>query len=403
MATQFSNQEWARTLDLFDRRAEDFGLPHRRRKSVVIGSFNIREFSSLTGRSAGARRLLVEICRRFDLLAVQEVADDLSGVRELHTRLGSSWRVLVSDVTGVFPGASGNAERLAFLYRPSRIRRPELASDITYDRSEVVRNLFENRADFDAAWEAHEAKLDTWQRKCKAAKAAGKRKPAKPPIILPRFLTFIRQPHCASFEIVPRGDADALGFLAINAHTLYGEKSNRQERYWEFLALVKWLTIRAKKRKQLYRPNLILLGDCNLDFDDIERTKEQIDAYIKTLNKTELKSLDAATANFPLVSEHPRHGFIRTSARQEQTYDQIGIFAHDDRLPSPEDNDAAGCGGIDDYDYGVFNFTDLFAEALYEEKYSALPAAKQKYLIARCQWDVSDHMPVWFRQPIPGA
>jgi len=67
--------------------------------------------------------------------------DDLSGIRRLHESLGSSYELLVSDTTGAVPGARGLKERLAYLYRPSRIELKELVSDITVDRSAVIKKL----------------------------------------------------------------------------------------------------------------------------------------------------------------------------------------------------------------------------------------------------------------------
>jgi hypothetical protein len=139
----------------------------------------------------------------------------------------------------------------------------------------------------------------------------------------------------------------------VNAHLLYGK--NKQKREWEFRALIEWMTVRAKQAEKLYHRNLLLLGDCNLDFEkDIDDMHNEIDAEIKRLNKTALKSKKAAAANFPMLSPHPIQGILRTALRQEQTYDQIGLFNRDKRLPTPDDNGKAGNREKkDSYDYGV--------------------------------------------------
>ena len=41
MASHFSNAEWNKINTVFKNSAEDFGLPKRRKDSVIIGSFNI--------------------------------------------------------------------------------------------------------------------------------------------------------------------------------------------------------------------------------------------------------------------------------------------------------------------------------------------------------------------------
>jgi endonuclease/exonuclease/phosphatase family metal-dependent hydrolase len=403
---KFSAAEWKKINQL--EPFEPFGSPERREKSVVIGTFNIRKLGTIKNRSSQAWSFLERICKRFDLLAVQEVMDNLEGLRHLQKALGEDYGIVVSDVTGgvfnpedVIQGKRGNNERLAFLFNWKRIRRTELASDISYDRTDIVNKLFQKRSQYLETWEKHHRDVGKWEQKCEQAQADGKRKPKKPPIELPTFLTFIRQPHCASFEVVPQGEADPLQFLSVNAHLLYG--TNRDERRWEFDALIDWLTIRAKNAAKMYYPNIVLLGDCNLEFEAFEWTREEIDARLKKLNTEALRSKRAAKVNFPLLTSHPAHGELRTSARLKQTYDQIGIFAHDKRWPLSEANKTAGQIDSDGFDYGVFNFTELFAQALYGRTFAELTKSQGDEIIKRCEYDVSDHMPAWFRLPIPGA
>ena len=52
-------------------------------------------------------------------------------------------------------------------------------------------------------------------------------------------------------------------------------------------------------------------------------------------------------------------------------------------------------------DYGVFDFANLFSEALNNQSLDRLsPDAKGKFL-ARFEHKVSDHMPLWLRLPLP--
>lgn len=399
MSAKFNDGEWLKIADLFDRSAEKFGLPKRRRNSVLICTFNIRELGAVKNRSPQSWQFLVQIIRRFDLIAIQEVLDDLSGLEHLLDLLGKDYGMVVSDVTGVKPGQRGNAERLGFLFNWKRIERTALASDITYDRSEIAKNLFSKRADFSSAWTAHAKKLKAWETKAAERKAAGRKKPSRPPIKLPHFVSFIRQPHYVSFRIPGTGGAAPYKFLVVNAHLLYGEDKN--ERKWEFDALIEWLAVRAKKSDRLYHPNLLLLGDCNLDFDDdVTVMRDEIDAKIKDLNKRFLKSKKAAKANFPMLTPHPKIGVLRTALRQKQTYDQIGLFARDPRLPTVDDNKTAG-SAPDEYDYGVFNIADLIAQALHGKDVLALSAKDRKAIYAKAEYDISDHMPAWIRLAAP--
>lgn len=50
-------------------------------------------------------------------------------------------------------------------------------------------------------------------------------------------------------------------------------------------------------------------------------------------------------------------------------------------------------------DYGVFNFSELFAQALAGRAYAELPD-KQAFK-SRYHFRVSDHLPIWYRFPLP--
>ncbi len=399
MAAKFTSAQWAKIHTLFEAKADDFGLPDKRRKSIVLGSFNIRKLGALNKRSRQSWALLSQIAQRFDLLAIQEVMDDLSGIEHLVSLLGRDYGLVVSDITGATPGRRGNIERLGFIFNWKRVQRTALASDITFDRSDIANNLYSNRSDFSRAWTLNTKRFSEWEAKAVARKAAGKRAPTKPAIELPRFVTFIRQPHCVSFRVPGRNkQAKPYEFLAVNAHLLYGE--HKHEREWEFRALLEWLTLRAKQADKLYHPNILLLGDCNLDFDTVPAMRENIDAFLRGLNKSVLRSKRAADANFPLLSEHPEHGVLKTALRQTQTYDQIGLFMRDKRLPRPVNNASAGAR-VDTYDYGVFNIAELIAHALHGKGIHQISAKHRREIYKKAEFDISDHMPVWMRLPRP--
>jgi len=127
----FTNQNWQAIEAKLNQDPEKCGCPIRRQDSVVIGSFNALKL----GRDGDQNKrwdFLKRFVSRFDLLAVQEVTDSLVGIRRLHSMLGSSFELVVSDTTGAVPGARGLRERLAYFYRPQRIEcifRPNVNTD----------------------------------------------------------------------------------------------------------------------------------------------------------------------------------------------------------------------------------------------------------------------------------
>jgi len=89
--------------------------------SLRLATWNIMHFSDGGGydRTTESMLYIAEIIDHFDLVAVQEVNRDLRKLDELmRDYLGEEWDYLVTDAT---EGGPGNNERLAFLYRKSKV------------------------------------------------------------------------------------------------------------------------------------------------------------------------------------------------------------------------------------------------------------------------------------------
>jgi hypothetical protein len=425
---EFSTDEWSKIRRLFDTESARFGLPERRQESVLLASFNIRKLGSVTDskkratRSREAWRLLADICSRFDLIGLQEVMNDLDGIRFLKDLAGADdYGLAVSDVTGGVPGGQGMMERLGFLFRWKTVRRTEMASDISYDRSAVEQNLLENAQDFAELFTgkvkeesdleaAYAAAIEAWEAASRSGKKPRREKSKAFP--MPHFLSFVRTPYCASFEIPGLGGAQPYRFLAVAAHLLYGEGTPKQqatERENEFYALVRWLMWRMSNKEAYYR-NMILFGDLNLDFKKADERRCVIEDYIKSRDVA-LKG-KSGSVYFPFIDPHPDvksnasadatfdELVFRTNARADQTYDHIAFFGHDTRMPT-HSHSALAHKTPDGFDYGVFNFADLFSEALYGDIIENLKPNDRRSLFTKFEHDVSDHMPIWIRLPRP--
>ena len=97
------------------------GPPRRGFGSLLLATWNLREFDSPTwgDRLPEAYAYMAEVIDCFDLIAIQEVREDLRALERLRSRLGHHWAYLVSDVT---EGRAGNRERLAFLYDTRKVQ-----------------------------------------------------------------------------------------------------------------------------------------------------------------------------------------------------------------------------------------------------------------------------------------
>ncbi len=109
---------------------KDKGIPEKRLSgNLILGTWNIREFGNnkYNGRMVESLYYIAEIISRFDLVAIQEVRDNLGDFNSILRLLGSDWGVFTSVVT---EGVSGNKERLAFLYDKRTVSFRNIAGQI---------------------------------------------------------------------------------------------------------------------------------------------------------------------------------------------------------------------------------------------------------------------------------
>jgi endonuclease/exonuclease/phosphatase family metal-dependent hydrolase len=129
----FTKKHAQRTADGLLRLKQGFveqKVPERVRASrLLLATWNVREFESekYGPRQREALYYIAEIIDHFDVVAVQEVRDDLSSLQKVMSILGSWWSYLLTDVT---EGRQGNLERMAFIYDTRKVRFGGLAGEI---------------------------------------------------------------------------------------------------------------------------------------------------------------------------------------------------------------------------------------------------------------------------------
>lgn len=236
-------------------------IPSRSPDRLLLATWNIANLGQ-HDRFPRDHRLLAEIISWFDLVAIQEVADDLSGLRAIHDALPSGWRILVSD-------KAGNNERTAYLYDGAKVTLAEKVGEIALDENE--------RADI------------------------------KLPGITRPFGGFNRFPYIAAFEV------RHLRFVLVNVHLYFGpqgssaeRKESLERRQLEAYAVGRWADLRRRNR-YAYTPNIVALGDFNLP-----RVDQEDDVF------------RALTSRGLLLPEHAtRVG--ASLGEQETAYDQIAF------------------------------------------------------------------------------
>ena len=399
MAGRFTEEQWKKINKELNDHPQDYGLPEGgREESLVLASFNIRKLGKKKDRD---RELdfMARFCARCDLIAIQEVQDSLAALNSLHERVEKyvagegEYSLVVSDVTGKVPGEVGLGERFAFLYRWRRIRRLDMASDLTIDRTGVLKRLVEHGPEFLEV-------LKKWDIDNELFKA--KKRKTEPKLVLPEFLTFIRTPHVVAFEAPAASGKPPLRFIAVNAHLVYGTMKERTE---EFRQLISWLTHRLGKNGKMTAQNFVLMGNLNLKFHKPKKHRKEHEDYIRGLNLEVFKDANSRRIYFPFIDKHPRlKKVLRTNARHNQTFDQIAFFrgASEKYLPNDLWKMIPKKPGPDEFDFAVFNFANLFSRVVTDTAYLNLTKDQKDELGEHFENSVSDHLPIWVRIPRPG-
>jgi endonuclease/exonuclease/phosphatase family metal-dependent hydrolase len=104
-------------------------VPAKGPGNFLLATWNIREFGGpkYGGRITDAFYYIAECINRFDLVAVQEVRQDLVALKQVMRILGKDWDYIFSDVSFA---DGGNGERLAFVFNRSRVHFTGLAGEL---------------------------------------------------------------------------------------------------------------------------------------------------------------------------------------------------------------------------------------------------------------------------------
>ena len=105
------------------RRQLDDEIPGKTAEgTLLLATWNIRQFTD--NRRPESYMYIAEILSRFDLVAIQEVKEQMKGLEEVMKILGKNWAFIATDVT---EGKEGNGERIAFLYDTNTVSFKNIA------------------------------------------------------------------------------------------------------------------------------------------------------------------------------------------------------------------------------------------------------------------------------------
>lgn len=188
-------------------------IPAKTRDRLLVATWNVANLG-LHERRAKDYRLIAELIGWFDLVAVQEVNDNLSGLRAVHRYLPPSFRLLFSD-------AAGNDERLAFIYDANKVELTEKVGEVAIPPSDV--------------------------------------RHVRLPGVAQAFGGFDRSPYLAGFR------CGSLVLVLVNVHLYFGSESvvSMNRRSLETYAVARWADLR-RKSPHAYSRDIVALGDFNL-------------------------------------------------------------------------------------------------------------------------------------------
>lgn len=214
----FNTAAEKRALRRYRNNEEGRRIPRRSNSNLLLASWNIANLGA-QDRQPRHYALIAEIIKWFDLIAIQEVRDDLSGLNAIMDALPNSWRTIFTD-------KSGNDERMAFVYRHPKVRLMEMCGEIGIP--------------------------------------VGEQEDINLPGVNHRFSGFDRNPMITTFNV--RGFQIGLA----NVHLYFGKqdtaaqrRTSMNRRRLEAYAVSRWCDLRRRDGDR-YVDNFIALGDFNL-------------------------------------------------------------------------------------------------------------------------------------------
>ena len=125
--------------------------PNNKQDSFHLATWNIRDFGghrlNPSPRLPESLLYIAEVISSFDLVAVQEVNEDMSDFQKVMRLLGPHWDYIVTD-------QSGNMERLAFVFDTRKIRFRHVAGEIVLPAKKGKEVIQFNRTPFLVAFQA---------------------------------------------------------------------------------------------------------------------------------------------------------------------------------------------------------------------------------------------------------
>ncbi|MBB3391625.1 endonuclease/exonuclease/phosphatase family metal-dependent hydrolase [Rhizobium sp. BK275] len=231
-------------------------------QTLLLGTWNIRNFDD--NRFGDGPRLdesffyLAEVVSAFDIIAVQEICEDMAPFERLMETVGPEYDYIMTDVT---LGESGNKERLGFIYNKNKVHFTGVAGELVLPFEQQISDVTKARQ-------------------------------------------FARTPFSCSFQ------SGWFKFNFATVHIYYGKDKltapEFKRRVNEIDAVAEFVADRAKEDKTTAH---ILVGDFNIDAFDAP-TFDALDRHGFQVFKNNIGSNSTQTKFYDQISFMPEAGEV---------------------------------------------------------------------------------------------
>ena len=336
----------------------------KKESSLLLATWNIRDFDSnkfkFGPRLPESIYYIAEFLSLFDLIAVQEVNEDLEPLEQVMRVLGREWDYIVTDIT---EGTGGNKERMAFIFNVEKVYFRKVAGEVVLPNGQLIVSRKRIKKPKPKPSAAEDAPTDG------SANDEAEFEETK--------LQFARSPFLVSFQ------SGWFRFNLCTVHIYFGDDSGSQleQRIEEIKRLVDFFVDRQNREnigkvdEPQAQSNYILLGDFNVVSPEHET--------MKALKRRGFVVPEAIDGN--AVRKLGNH-----------FYDQIAVRVKDPRFK------VVGGGLLDLYE-DVFAATPETMAVYAQHLPDSDPEPKAKYRAKTPEalfekwrtWQLSDHAPLW--------
>ncbi len=307
------------------------------RNTLLLSTWNLREFSNSENRLEECFWYIAEIISSFDLIALQEIGNDMSALKKLMEILGYKYEYIVTDT----PNVEGGNERIAFVYNIGKVMFKNIAGEISLDTKE--RERYQLPYGF-----------------------------ARPPFVVAFQASWFKFNLCSVH----------IYYGSEEKNEITGEKDNIRRKN-EIVAIAQKLNDRAKKEDVTY----ILLGDFNIEkkgddnYNALVGTKETPTGfYIKSISE-ELYTNSKNDKAFDQIAFNMQNIKLEDLDIQEESKEvKMGVLKYYNSIFNDE------------------KYYKTIAQGIYKKKKEKFP--KNWDFNSWKTFQMSDHLPLWIEMRI---